>query len=918
MKAVRLLLAAVLLLGSPTLRAVDVPATPAGAQLSRWLDAMNSGERPKLEELLKQYRDPEGRTVEEWQRFLRQTGGFDLRKLEESASTSLSALVQERGSDQFARLTLEVEAAPPHLISRMSLLVAPRPPEFAIPRMSEADAVAAARARVADLAKSGRFSGTVLVAKNGKVLYAEAVGLADRDARAPNRLDTKFNLGSMNKMFTAVSIAQLAQQGKLRPSDPLGKFLPDYPNAAVRDVTIEQLLTHRGGTGDIFGPEFDAHIAELKDPRDYIALYGQRAPAFPPGSRFEYSNYGFVLLGAIVERVSGLSYYDYVRKNIYGPAGMTDSDSYLKTDKVPNMAAGYTSEEGPDLQSNHASRPMRGSPAGGGYSTVEDLLRFATALTSHRLLNAEYTALVTTGKTDAPGRGKYAWGFVDAREGDVRSIGHGGGAPGINAELRVFPASGYVVAVMANLDPPAATNVSAFIGARLPAAPAALKPHEADAREMLRRTVAIKSSAGLGQVPAVAEVLAARFRAAGFPAEDLHVLPLGETASLVVRYRGQAPAGTPKRRPIALLGHMDVVTARPEDWKRDPFTLIEENGYFYGRGTSDDKGSVVAITSAVLRLKAEGFVPTRDLVLVFTGDEETGMETVQDLLKNHRDLVDAEYALNGDAGGGTLSEEDGRPLAYGLQTAEKTYATFELTAKNPGGHSSLPRKDNAIYDLADALEAVKAYRFPVTWNDTTLAWFRSAGATTPGPRGEAMRRFAANPRDTAASDALFDSPPDVGATRTTCVATMLRAGHAENALPQSATATVNCRIFPGVKVEDVRVELQRLAGAAVTVTTVGHPQASDASPLRPDVLTAVTKVVQSMHPGVPVSPIQESGGTDGLHFRAAGIPSYGVGEIFMKESDVFAHGLDERIPVAAFYDGLEHWYRLLKEVAGAR
>ena len=456
------------------------------------------------------------------------------------------------------------------------------------------------------------------------------------------------------------------------------------------------------------------------------------------------------------------------------------------------------------------------------------------------------------------------------------------------------------------------------VGRPLETAFTAPKPDEAEAREMLRRTIAIKSSAGLGQVPAVAEYLASRFRAAGFPAEDVHLLPLGETASLVVRFRGRAPAGSAKKKPIALLGHMDVVTARPEDWKRDPFTLIEENGYFYGRGTSDDKGSVVAITFAVLRLKAEGFLPTRDLVLVFTGDEETGMETVQDLLKNHRDLVDAEYALNGDAGGGTLSEEDGRPLAYGLQTAEKTYVTFELTARNPGGHSSRPRGDNAIYDLADALEAVKTHRFPVMWNDTTLAWFRSSGATTPGPRGEAMRRFAASPLDTAASDVLFDSPSDVGKTRTTCVATMLRGGHAENALPQSATATVNCRIFPGVKVEDVRSELERVAGAAVTVTTMGHPQASDASPLRPDVLAAVTKVVQAMHPGVPVSPIQESGGTDGLYFRAAGIPTYGVGEIFMKESDVFAHGLNERIPVAAFYDGLEHWYRLLKEVAGPR
>jgi CubicO group peptidase (beta-lactamase class C family) len=465
----RLLLAAALLLVPNALPAVDVPATPAGAQLSRWLDALNSGERPKLEELLKQYRDLDGRTVEELQGFRRETGGFDLRKVEAASPTSLSAWVEERDSDQFARLELEVEAAPPHLISRMTLLVASRPAEFAIPRMSEADALAATRARVADLAKKGRFSGTVLVAKNGKILYSEAVGLADREAHIPNRLDTKFNLGSMNKMFTAVSVAQLAQQGKLRPSDPLGKFLPDYPNVETRSVTIEQLLTHTGGTGDIFGPEFDAHIPELKDPKDYIALYGKRAPRFPPGSRFGYSNYGYVLLGAVIEKVSGQSYYDYVRSHVYKPAGMTGSDSYFKNDKIPGMAVGYTSEEGPALQDNYATRPMRGSPAGGGYSTALDLLRFATALTSQELLNAEYTALVTTGKTDSPGRGKYGWGFGDTTEGGVRVFGHGGGAPGINAELRVQPVSGYVVTVMANLDPPAATRLSAFIGARLPA-----------------------------------------------------------------------------------------------------------------------------------------------------------------------------------------------------------------------------------------------------------------------------------------------------------------------------------------------------------------------------------------------------------------------------------------------------------------
>jgi acetylornithine deacetylase/succinyl-diaminopimelate desuccinylase-like protein len=461
--------------------------------------------------------------------------------------------------------------------------------------------------------------------------------------------------------------------------------------------------------------------------------------------------------------------------------------------------------------------------------------------------------------------------------------------------------------------------LAAPLCAAAPAGPGAgLKPYEADAREILRRAVAFRTSAGLGQVPALVEYLVSRFRAAGFAEVDIRVVPHGETASLVVRYRGRPLRGTAARKPIALLAHMDVVPARPEDWKRDPFTLTEENGYFYGRGVSDDKNSVALLAATFLRLKAEGFVPSRDLVLVFTGDEETGQETIKDLLASHRDLVDADYALNGDAGGGTLAEDDGRPLSYGIQTAEKTYATFELTTRNPGGHSSLPRRDNAIYELADVLKAVQAYRFPVMWNDTTLAWFRAAGSVTPGPTGEAMRRFAANPRDTAAADILAASPGDVGMTRTTCVATELRAGHAENALPQSATATINCRIFPGVKVDDVRAELTKLAGPGVTVTTLGHPIASDVSPLRPDVVAAVTKAVHARHPGIPVAPYQESGGTDGLHVRAAGIPTYGVGEIFIKDSDVFAHGLDERIPVASFYDGLEHWYVLLREVAGPK
>ncbi len=417
---------------------------------------------------------------------------------------------------------------------------------------------------------------------------------------------------------------------------------------------------------------------------------------------------------------------------------------------------------------------------------------------------------------------------------------------------------------------------------------------------------------GEREVPAIAGYLAGEFREGGFPADDVHILPLGETASLVVRYRG-AGTGT---RPILVLAHMDVVTAKPEDWDRDPFTLVEEHGYFFGRGTADNKADLTAITVAFLRLKAEGFVPTRDLVLLFTGDEETGMTTVRDAVTNHRDLVDAEFALNGDGGGGSLDENTGKPQVYYVQGAEKSYASFDLTARNPGGHSAQPRVDNAIYDLADALKALQAFRFPVMWNEWTLGSLKGAASATPGELGRAMGRFAADPHDQAAADILAASPQNVGKTRTTCVATRLVGGHADNALPQSATATVNCRIFPGMSAEEVRATLQRVVGAKIEVRALGNPQPSGASPIRPDVMAAVAKAVHASYPGVPLVPDMATYATDGSVCRAAGIPTYGVSGLFLKDSDDFSHGLNERIPVRSFHAALEHWYVLLKELAG--
>jgi acetylornithine deacetylase/succinyl-diaminopimelate desuccinylase-like protein len=436
----------------------------------------------------------------------------------------------------------------------------------------------------------------------------------------------------------------------------------------------------------------------------------------------------------------------------------------------------------------------------------------------------------------------------------------------------------------------------------------------AEAREIYARIIGFDSSVEGRQTPAMADYLAGKFRDGGFAAEDVQLLPMGETAALVVRYRGDGTGG----RPILFMAHMDVVTAHRADWQRDPFQLVEENGYFFGRGAVDNKAGVALLTTAFLRLKAEGFTPTRDLIVAFTGDEETSGDTAKALLREHRQLIDAEFALNADAGGGMLNEATGAPVSYALQTAEKTFASFTLTARNPGGHSSLPRPDNAIYDIADAITRLRGYAFPVMWNDTTIAYFRAAGPAAGGSLGAAMTRFAARPGDRRAAATISASPTYVGQVRTTCVPTLLQGGHADNALPQSVVATINCRIFPGIAIADVQAQLQRLAGPAIEIAPLADYAASDASPLREDVLAAVTAAVHARHPGVPIIPGMSAGATDGVFYRAAGIPTYGVAEFFLKDSDDFSHGLNERMPVQSFYDGLEHWNVLIRAVAERR
>jgi acetylornithine deacetylase/succinyl-diaminopimelate desuccinylase-like protein len=361
---------------------------------------------------------------------------------------------------------------------------------------------------------------------------------------------------------------------------------------------------------------------------------------------------------------------------------------------------------------------------------------------------------------------------------------------------------------------------------------------------------------------------------------------------------------------------MDVVEALPSDWERPPFELTRDDNYFYARGTVDNKFGVTQLTSTFIRLKKEGFVPDRDLIIAFSGDEESGMVTTRYLAHERPDLGEAEFALNSDAGGGDLSA-DGKPLVYLIQAAEKTYVTWEITVRNPGGHSSRPRPDNAIYDLADAIKKIQAYKFPVRWSEMTQTFFEETGEQLGGELGEAMVRFAKNPRDEAAAERLSRESSYVGTTRTTCVVTMLKAGHAENALPQSATATVNCRVFPGVPVAAVEAALKQVVdNDAIEFKQLQEATESPISRLRPDVTAAVSKAVRARYPGVKVIAYMESGGTDGMHFRKAGIPTWAVSGIFMNPDEMYAHGLNERVPIEAFYGALDHWSIILKELAG--
>jgi acetylornithine deacetylase/succinyl-diaminopimelate desuccinylase-like protein len=433
-------------------------------------------------------------------------------------------------------------------------------------------------------------------------------------------------------------------------------------------------------------------------------------------------------------------------------------------------------------------------------------------------------------------------------------------------------------------------------------------PQEMRAREIFKQLVEINTTHSVGSTTTAAEAMAARFKAAGFPDADVRVLAqVPRKGNLIVRYRG-----TGAKRPLLLLAHLDVVEAKREDWSLDPFVLTEKDGYFYGRGTADDKTMAAVFVANMIRLKSEGYVPARDIILALTADEEGGDENgVRWLIANHRALIDAEFAIN-EGGGGVMRK--GRYVTNEVQAAEKVYQDVKLEVRNSGGHSSLPVKDNAIYRLSAGLARLSAFDFPVQLNDITRAYFSRAAPAQLDEKTKAdMLAVAREPIDLAAAARLSAQSPYFNSLmRTTCVATRLDGGHALNALPQLATANVNCRILPGVPVAAVITELNKvLADKAIEVSLVGEATPSKPAVLREDVMTATEAIVKSMFPGVPVVPVMSTGATDGLYLRNAGIPTFGVDGLFDDIDDVRAHGRDERVGVKQFNEDLEFQYRLI-------
>jgi len=417
--------------------------------------------------------------------------------------------------------------------------------------------------------------------------------------------------------------------------------------------------------------------------------------------------------------------------------------------------------------------------------------------------------------------------------------------------------------------------------------------------------------------------MAQRLLASGFPQQDVRIAgPNERKKNLVVRFHG-----TGQKKPILFIGHLDVVEARREDWTTDPFQFIEQDGYFYGRGTQDMKEGDALLVTTFVRLKREGFVPDRDLILALTADEEGGESNGVDwLIKEHRDWIDAEYCINLD--GGEFERTKGKRLLAGLQASEKVYVDFQFEATNPGGHSSVPGPENAIYELAVALAKLQAFSFPVKVNEITRNYFAQTALLSSGSLAADLRGVSNDPPDPEAIKRLSTNPYYNSLLHTTCVATMLSGGHAPNALPQTARANVNCRIFPGEDPEEVLKTLERVAADSKLNITVVPDKTSDGklvptvavppSPLLPDLKAALERTLATMWPGLPVVPSMSTGATDGKYLRIAGIPTYGIACMFFDSEDDRSHGRDERLVVQDFYDGVEFTYRFMKELAIAR
>ncbi len=444
------------------------------------------------------------------------------------------------------------------------------------------------------------------------------------------------------------------------------------------------------------------------------------------------------------------------------------------------------------------------------------------------------------------------------------------------------------------------------------ALPAHAAPGDAtEAKRLLMDSVGIASVKGRGQTPALARFYREALVQAGFNAADIQIDELAGTANFHFVWR----AATAKAKPMALTGHLDVVEANPADWERPPFTAVAENGYIFGRGVQDNKFDVAMMIATLAQLKASGWTPKRDIHLFLSGDEETdGIASAAQA--RQAAAFGIEYMLNSDGGGGGLDAQ-GKPFFYKLQAAEKSYADFQLTITDPGGHSSTPTASNAIARMGLVAARIAAHRWPAQVNDITRASIAEAGRQRNDALGDAMRRFAANPDDAGAITALRANPGTIGQIGTTCVPSMITGGHAPNALPQRVTLTVNCRIFPGTSIAAVQAELARVAeDPGVSFATGIDWPVTPASPLRPDVTAAVQAAVSARAPGLAATPGMDAGATDSVFWRALGIPSYGVSGLFMRQEDSFAHGLNERVPESAITPALRHWDIILRRLAG--